>query len=161
VFPLLIRDVYHGDVADLGVLTMTFPVGAVVSSLWLIRRGRLRRKGRAVVLSQAGAALALGVISTGVPFPAAVAASLAWGVCGGLFLNSGRTIFQQTAPESHRARILSVYTLGFMGGGALGSPLAGFLAGWLGPLETCATNAAGMLICLLAASLFTRILHVR
>ena len=160
-FPLLVRDVYHGDVATLGLLTMTFPVGAVAASLWLIRRGRLLHKGRAIVLAQFGAALALIAISTGIPFPATFAFSLGWGVCGGVFLNAGRTVFQETALESHRARVLSVYTLGFMGGGALGSLLAGFLAAWLGPLGACATSAGAMLVCLVLASLRTRILRVR
>ena len=35
-----------------------------------------------------------------------------------------------------RARVLSIFTLSTMGAGVLGQPVSGFVAGWLGPLQT-------------------------
>src|SRR5215475_10858303 len=45
VFPILVRDYYGGDVAQLALLSMAFPVGTILGSLVLLWRGRLRRKG--------------------------------------------------------------------------------------------------------------------
>ncbi len=50
-------------------------------------------------------------------------------------MNAGRTVFQEQAPAEQRARVLSTYTLGFMGaGGLLGAPLSGLAADLVGPL---------------------------
>src|SRR5262245_12538600 len=49
VFPLLIRDYYGGDVAELGLLQMCLPVGTIIGSLALLALGGLRRKGRAQI----------------------------------------------------------------------------------------------------------------
>lgn len=161
VFPLLIRDYYHGDVAQLGLLTTMFPVGTVIASLVLLRRGKVRRKGMALVLAQAAAACCLIAISLGIPFEATLVAGLLWGICGGVFMNTGRTVFQENASPQNRARVLSVYSLGFMGAGSLGSPLAGYLAGALGPLGACAACGGAMLCFVASVLVFTRILSVR
>ena len=45
-------DYYQGDVGSLAVLMMSFPLGSVTASLLLLKRGRLRRKGLALGVSQ-------------------------------------------------------------------------------------------------------------
>ena len=97
------------------------------------------------------------MIGTGIPYEATVVAGVVWGVCGGVFINTGRMIFQETASPEHRARVLAIYSLGFMGSAAIGSPLAGFLAEVLGPLDACAFAALSMLAFVTAVTLFTPI----
>jgi MFS family permease len=160
VFPLLVRDYYHGDVGSLSVLMMSFPLGSVSASLLLLKRGRLRRKGLALGVSQALAACALLVVGLGVPYAVSVAAGVAWGLCGGVFINTSRTLFQEIAPATHRARVLSVYNLGLMGAGTLGALLAGFLAGALGPLGAFLTCGCGMLLFVGIALGFTDLRHI-
>ncbi len=160
VYPLLIRDYYHGTVDQLGMLTATFPVGTMLGSVVLLRRGYVRRRGRALALAQAIAALCLIVLSLGVPFEVALVAGFAWGLCGGVFLNTGRTVFQERAPAAHRARVLSVYPLCFFAAGSLGSPLSGVLAGWLGPLGAFAFCGAAMLVFVAAIVLWTDALRL-
>ena len=81
-----------------------------------------------------GALLAIG---GGLPFWGTLVAGVVWGSAGGMFNNSSRAVFQEEAPATHRARVLAVYSLGIFGGGAVGSPLAGVLAGQLGAELAC------------------------
>ena len=118
VFPLLVRDYYGGSADQLSLLFAMFPVGAVAASMLLLRIGRLPRRGLALALAQLVAACALLVIGIGLPFWGTLLGSTVWGLAGGIFNNSSRSVFQENAPESHRARVLAVYSLGLFGGGA-------------------------------------------
>ncbi|MCP4006393.1 MAG: MFS transporter [bacterium] len=157
VYPLLVRDFYQGDVGELGALIGVFPIGVVVGSVLLLRGLSFKRRGRAMAIAQALAACCLLITSLGVPYPLALLAGLGWGLSGSVFLNVGRTIFQERALGANRARVLSVYPLGFFVAGAVGSPAAGLLAGAVGPLGAFAFAGAGMLVFVSAVALTTRI----
>jgi MFS family permease len=146
VLPLLVRDVYGGDVRDVSLLMLMFPLGTIAGSFFLLARGGIRRKGRALATSLALAGLALVVSGLGLPFPALVATTLGWGLAGAVFMNTGRTLFQARAPEEQRARVLAVNQLGFMAAGPAGALLAGFATAELGPRATLAACGAGMLV---------------
>jgi len=158
VFPILVRDYYGGGVGQLALLNMAFPVGTILGSLALLWRGRMQRKGLAQLLALLFGAGCLGLIAVGLPLWGTLAAVCAWGVGAAIFTNAGRTVFQEQAPPSHRARVLSVYMLGFMGAaGLIGAPLSGVLVERVGPLATCAA-ASGMMIVVVACTfLFTEI----
>jgi MFS family permease len=157
VFPLLIRDFYGGDELLFGLVQAVFPIGTIIGSLALLLVGGIRRKGMAQLLSLLCGSLCLGVISLGLPFFATLVAIALWGVGASVFMNAGRTVFQERATESNRARVLSVYSLGFMGSaGLVGAPLAGALVELVGPLRTCLIDAAAMLVVVALATLFTK-----
>lgn len=155
VFPLLNREYYGGDVGDLSLIFMTFPAGSILGLILLWRRGRVRRRVRAIALAQAIAAVCLLIISAGIPFVATLAAGTVWGVCGAFFISMGRTVFQEMASEAHRARVLSVHVLAVLGGGTLGSPFTGFLAGQLGTLATFRFCGIAMLVFVALVCFFT------
>ena len=144
------------------LFSLTFPLGTVAGGLALYARGRVHRKGAAQLGALACGSLALGVISLGLPFQLALLAVFAWGICGSVFMAAGRTVFQEEAPEHERARVLAVYTMGFMGsGGLLGAPLAGLLAHAVGPLNALGVNAVAMLATVGLLAALTPILRVR
>src|SRR5262245_14667138 len=146
VFPLLIRDYYGGNVAQLGMLQMCFPIGTILGSLALLLRGGVRRKGRAQLASLVFGCGCLGSVGLGLPLWGTLGAVVLWGLGAAIFMNAGRTVFQEQAPPGQRGRVLSVYMLGFMGAsGLVGAPLSGFLVGWIGPLTTCFATSALML----------------
>ncbi len=160
-FPVMLRDTWQGTSAQLGLLQATFPFAAVLGTVVVFWRGAIRHKGRALLLAQAGGSACLLWISSGVSFRLALGISLLWGLCGAVFLNASRTLFQEAAPETHRARVLSVYNLGFMGAGAVGLPLAGLLTRALGPHGTFRLSALAMLAFLALVGLTTNIRNVR
>jgi MFS family permease len=146
VFPLVVRDVYGGDVDRLSLVLMLFPLGTIAGSGVILLRGGIRRKGRALLAALACGGLALIVAGQDLPFPGFLAVTLAWGLAGSVFMNCSRTLFQEAAPPERRARVLSVNQLGFMATGPLGSLLAGFVSGLVGPLPTLVLFGAGMLL---------------
>jgi predicted MFS family arabinose efflux permease len=150
IFPLLVRDVYGGDVRQLSLVMMLFPVGTILGSSVILLRGGIRRKGVSLLIALACGALALLIIGQGLPFPGFLALTLAWGVAGSVFMNSSRTLFQQAAPPESRARVLSVNQLGFMAAAPIGALIAGFASARLGPLD--ALVAAGSVMLVLVAS---------
>ncbi len=157
VFPLLVRDFYHGDIGQLGLVNMTFPLGTIVGSLTLLLRGGVRHKGRALLRALFGGGLCLTVTAIGLPFWGFLVAIFAWGLCGAVAFNTSRTLVQEAAPASHRARVLSVYQLGFMGTAPLGALESGFAADLFGPLVACALSGVAMLVVVLLARSFSRI----
>ena len=135
--PLLVRDVHHGGVTDLSLVLVVFPAGTVLGSLWLLARGGIRRKGRALLLGLLGGGLSLVLTGLPLPFPAFLGAIFVWGVCGGVFLNMSRTLFQENAPALLRGRVLSVYSVALLGVAPASNLGAGLLADALGPALGC------------------------
>ena len=155
VLPLLVRDHFGGDVAQLSLLGAAFPGGIILGSLVLLARGGLRRKGRAQLVSLFAGSAALAGIGLGPAFAGTLAAVFVWGVSMSVFMNAGRTLFQAAAPATHRGRVLSIYALGFMGSAPLGALLSGLLADAVGPLATCGICALAMTALATGASLFS------
>jgi hypothetical protein len=135
--PLIVRDVHHGGVTDLSLVLVVFPAGTVLGSLWLLVRGGIRRKGRALLLGLLGGGLSLAVMGLPLPFPAFLAMVFVWGLCGAVFLNMSRTLFQESAPAQLRGRVLSVYSVALLGVAPASNLGAGPLADALGPAAGC------------------------
>ncbi|HTO52715.1 MAG TPA: MFS transporter [Myxococcota bacterium] len=151
VFPILIRDFYHGDLGDLALLFGSFQVGIIVSSGILIARGGVERKGRAQLLALGGGGVCMCLVGLGLPFVAVLAVWFSFGLGAAVFMNASRTLFQERAPQAHRGRVLSVYTLATMGAsGIVGAPLSGVLVTRVGPLPTC--TLAGVAMCAVVAA---------
>jgi MFS family permease len=68
-----------------------------------------------------------------------------WGLAGAVFLNTSRTLFQERAPATERARVLAVNQLGFTAAGPVGALLSGFAAARFGPEHALAIFGLGML----------------
>lgn len=161
VFPLLIRDHYGGGVGGISLLQMCFPVGTILGSFAMLALGGVRRKGLAQLASLVGGAGCLGAVGLGLPLWGTLLAVVFWGVGAAVFMNAGRTVFQEQAPPAVRGKVLSVYMLGFMGAsGLIGAPVSGFLAGAIGPLATCFAASASMLLVVALALATTEIARV-
>jgi MFS family permease len=161
VFPLLVRDYYGGDVGQLGMLSMSFPIGTILGSLAIRRACEIRRKGVAQLLSLLWGALCLGSIGLGLPFWGALIAVCCFGMGAAVMMNTGRTVFQERATPANRARVLSTFSLGMMGAsGLLGAPLSGFLVAQIGPLWTCIAMASGMVVVVSVVSLVSDVASV-
>jgi MFS family permease len=156
LIPLLIRDYYGGGAAQIGLVNMCFMAGTLLMVWVLLRRRGIRRQGRAYMLANIwGAAFALAIISFGISFPVLMLVLGIWGAAAGIGMSMSRTILQQYAPESHRARVFSVYQLCFMAGGPVGSLMMGYLIGKFGPLKAAMVPPMGMVVVMTAVYLMT------
>ena len=129
-------------------MNTAFWVGTIAATLAQIKVGALRRPGRAVVVSMAGGVLILAAMAVPVPLWRFVALCCAWGMGAGVLLNQGRTIVQLETRESHRARALAIFQLGFAGGAPVGALALGYLVVVIGPRTAAVFPAAVMTIVL-------------
>jgi len=113
-------------------------VGSIVGSLAILWRGRIHRKGLAFLLSVVSVSACTLAIALHPPLWAFAVITFIWGIGHSIFFNTSRTMFQEAAPESHRARVLSIHPLAFMGMTPISTFGSGLLADWIGPLETFA-----------------------
>ena len=159
ILPLIVRDVYGGGSAQLSLVSLGFWGGTIGSTLVQIRLGALRRPGRAIVVALLLGAGVLAAMVWPSPFPAFVALCLVWGLGAGVVMTQARTLVQSAAPETHRARILSLFQLGLMGGAPVGALLIGYLAALTGPRGAAIYPATCMLLVLAGLLLRSRLWH--
>jgi MFS family permease len=148
ILPLIVRDVYGGSSSELALVNTAFWVGTIAATLAQIKAGALRRPGRAVVVSMAGGVLILAAMAVPGPLWGFVALCCVWGVGAGVVLNQGRTIVQLETRESHRARALAIFQLGFTGGAPVGALALGYLVVLVGPRASTVFPAGAMTIVL-------------
>ncbi len=148
ILPLLVRDVYAGGSLELSLVSFCFWGGTIAATLAQIRFGALRRPGRAIVIALTFGAVVLAAMSLPLPFAGLLGLCLAWGLGAGVVITQGRTLVQKAAPVSHRARILSLFQLGLMGGAPIGALLIGYLTAFTGPRTASVYPAACMLLIL-------------
>jgi len=143
--PLIVRDVYRGDVVELAAVNVCFWGGTLAAIAAVIRIGRVVRPGRAFAVALSAGAAVLLLIAQPIPFWLLLGLCVFWGIGAGVTMTMGRAIVQTEAPSSHRARVLSVYQLGFMGGAPVGALLSGQLVAFLGPRAAAIPPALAML----------------
>lgn len=146
VFPLMVRDVYLHGAAEIALVSAAFPLGTITGSIFVMRRGGLRKLFPAQWRALCVAAFVLISTSFGPPFWGLLVCIYAWGIAGAVFMIAGRTTFQQRASARNRGRVLAAYTMGIFGSaGLVGAPLSGALAGLLGPQNVPAVLGTSML----------------
>lgn len=157
LMPVFATDMLHGDAHTLGRLMAASGVGAILGALSLASRDSVRGLGRVLVLSMGLFSVGLVGLSyarhEGVAWLALVAAS------GGMMVLStaSNMVLQIIVDEEKRGRILSLYTMVFMGTAPLGSLVAGSVATQLTAPQMV---RIGGLCCLVAALVFARYLPV-
>ena len=157
LIPLLIRDVYHGGAQQIGLAYILNMVGTVAVTLLLLARGGVARPGRAVILGLGSGSLLFVPIAFGVPIGVFYLLIFLWGVGGGITMSMSRSIVQESAPPSHRARVMSVYSLGMMGGMPLGSLAMGYIIGTFGPLNAAWVPVIGMAVVVIGVAVKTNL----
>jgi MFS family permease len=162
VLPLLVRDVYRGAAAEIAIVNLAFWAGTIVAAFafaGLARRLSLR--GRLVVSAVSVGSVILVAMALQPPFWLLNLLCFAWGLGAGITMTQGRTILQIVAPPTHRARLMSLFQLGFGGGGPIGAFIAGTLASILGLKLAMILPALGMAVLIAAVLVFSRIWSMR
>lgn len=153
--PLLVRDLHQGTIREIALTSVANQLGTIVATVALLRMGGVHRKGRTLLVAlllNSGAVAMLGVEIT---FPALLAVIFFSGLLGGVGLIMGRTLVQEAAPETHRSRVMAVYTLSAMGGAPIGAIGMGLLAGAVGILPALIVAAVLMAATTLAVTAAT------
>jgi MFS family permease len=152
LLPIFAGDILHGDVRTFGFLAGASGVGALCGSLYLASRSTVVGLGRWIAGTSASFGLALVALS----YSTSIGLSMAiLGVAGFSIivqLASSNTILQTIVEEQKRGRVMSFYTVAFLGMAPLGSLIAGQLASSLG---TQLTVRLGGACCVVGSAIFT------
>lgn len=159
--PIIVRDVYNGDSTGISMGLMAFYAGIIAISMILTHSPPVKYIGRNLTVALAFGSFLIILASFEISFYIFIALIFAWGATTGFVFTLGRTIIQEFAPSSHRARALSVFQIGILGGLPLGSSIIGWLSKVIGPLEALYVPAGIMLVTLAIASLTTELLKVK
>jgi hypothetical protein len=159
--PLIVRHVYHGGAAQVALHWMLLPLGTIAGSLGMLMLGRALRRGPTFATALVGVCLCLLVIAARPPFWGYLAVIFLWGVFHAMFFNTSRALFQELAGGAHRARILSVHSLGLLGMAPVSNLASGLLAEVIGPTAGCLVAGAAMLAITGAALVVTPVRRLR
>ncbi len=132
LLPVFAQQVLHGDARTQGLLLSASAAGALVGALYLAARHTVRGLGK--VLAFAPALFGMGLIILGLSSWLWLSLAVMPIIGLGLLLQTGATniLLQTIVDEDKRGRVMSLYSMAWMGMDPLGSLLAGLLARGLG-----------------------------
>jgi len=136
LMPIFAAQVLHGGPHTLGYLMGASGVGALISALSLAVRKTVLGLGRMIPIAAVsfGAGLVLFGLSRVLWLSMLMMLLTGFGMMQGMAASN--TIIQTVVPEDRRGRVMSYYTMAFVGMAPFGSLLAGGLAHLLGAPHT-------------------------
>jgi MFS family permease len=146
LMPIFAAKVLHGGPHTLGFLMGAMGVGALISALSLAARKNVRGLIRMIPI--ATAVFGLGLVGFGLShtFWLSMAAVLIAGMGMMQGMAASNTIIQTLVSEEKRGRVMSYYTMAFMGMAPFGSLLAGSMASKIGAPWTVVFNGIVVVI---------------
>ena len=146
LMPIFAVKVLHGGPHTLGFLMGAMGVGALISALSLAARKSVRGLIRIIPVS--AAVFGVGLIGFGVSrfFWLSLAAVLVAGMGMMQGMAASNTVIQTIVSEDKRGRVMSYYTMAFMGMAPFGALLAGSMASRIGAPMTVILNGAAVIV---------------
>jgi MFS family permease len=130
LLPLMTRTVFGRGGGSYGALSVAMGVGALAGSLFMASRAR---PSRHLLI---GAAFAFGVVTVGMALAPGYYAGLALivpiGVTAVLFFSTVNALLQINAADAMRGRVMSLWSIVFLGATPIGGLITGFIASGLG-----------------------------
>jgi MFS family permease len=155
LMPIFADRILHGGARGLGILMGATGVGALFGALTLAVKTGVKGLGRWVVISCASLGVSLFLFSFSTSFWLSVVFLLPAGYSMMLQMACSNTLIQTMVPDQLRGRVMSVYSMMFMGMAPFGAFFGGALADRIGaPI----TIAIGGIACVLGAIWFERAL---
>jgi predicted MFS family arabinose efflux permease len=151
ILPVFAGKVLHGGAHTFGFLMSASGVGAFAAAVYMASRRSVLGLGRVIAIASAVFGVALILFSFSRNFWLSMFMLLFAGFASITQVASCNTILQTVADDDKRGRVMSFYTMAFMGTAPIGSLLAGALAGRIG---APATLAMGGSLCLLSSLAF-------
>jgi MFS family permease len=152
LMPIFAKQVLHGGPHTLGFLMAASGVGALAAALSLALRKSVVGLIRLIPLSSAAFGVGLILFGLSRVFWVSMALMLLTGFGMMQGMAASNTIIQTVVPEDRRGRVMSYYTMAFVGMTPFGSLLAGALAHRFGAPHAVMITGA---FCLVGAAWYT------
>jgi MFS family permease len=151
LMPAFAGHVLGAGSSGLGILMTASGVGALLGALMLASREGLAGLGRWIALASACFGVTLCVFSLSRSFWLSVAILVPVGLSMMIQMASSNTLVQALTPDRLRGRVMSIYSMVFMGMAPLGAICAGFIADRFGAPRAVAMGGA---LCVIASAIF-------
>jgi MFS family permease len=153
LMPVFAKNVLHGGPHTLGFLLGASGIGAAVGAIYLASRTSVLGLGKLIVI--ASSIFGIGLITFSISRILLLSLLLLVFTGFGMMVQmaSCNTVMQTIVEEDKRGRVMSLYTMAFMGMVPFGSLLAGSLASKIGAPETIIISG---IACILGSILFAR-----
>jgi len=151
LMPIFVKDILHGGPHTLGFLMAASGMGAVAGAIYLASRKSVLGLGRIIVTASIifGSGLITFSLSHVLFFSLLILVFTGFGMM--VQMASSNTILQTIVEEDKRGRVMSFYTMAFMGMAPFGSLLAGSVASKIGAPNTLIIGGAS---CIVGAFMF-------
>ncbi len=155
LMPVFARDILHGGPHTFGFLMAASGCGALASTVYLASRKNVLGLGRIIVIATTlfGAGIIAFAFSASLPLSLLFLCLTGFG--GMALIASSNTILQTIVEDDKRGRVMSLFTMAFIGMAPFGSLIAGALANTIGARNTL---LIGGVSCLIGGALFAVIL---
>lgn len=153
LMPVFAKEILHGGSHTFGFLMGASGVGALAGAIYLASRKSVLGLGRIIPLAAAIFGFGLIVFSLSRLFIFSLVLMVIVGLGMMLQMASSNTVLQTIVDDDKRGRVMSLYSMAFMGTAPFGSLLAGGLAHILG---VPATLTIGGVSCIIGAAVFAR-----
>ncbi|HPG39613.1 MAG TPA: MFS transporter [bacterium] len=132
LMPVFAKEILHGGPHTFGLLMGASGIGALLGALYLASRKSVLGLGGLIPLAAAVFGLGLAAFSFSRYFTLSLILMVMAGLGMMLQMASSNTILQTIVDDDKRGRVMSFYTMAFMGTAPFGSLLAGSLASLVG-----------------------------
>jgi MFS family permease len=151
LMPVFAKEILHGGSHTFGFLMGASGIGALIGTIYMASRKGVLGLEKIIPLSAAAFGFGLVAFSLSRLFLLSLTLMLASGLGMIMQMTSSNTILQTIVDDDKRGRVMSFYTMAFMGTAPFGSLLAGGLASSLGAPNTL---IIGGVSCVLGAVAF-------
>ena len=147
---MIVTQIFGGGQLEISIVNFAFWGGTIASTLAMMARRPVERRGRAMTAALLVGCAALLTVPLAPNFTVLCIIAGVWGLAAGVNMTMARTIVQVEAPPEARARVMAVYSLGFMGSAPIGATLTGIATEFVGPLISTFASALMMALMILA-----------
>jgi len=152
LMPVFARDIFHGGSKTLGLLMAASGLGALTGAIFLAGRKNVLGLSRVMAIAATIFGIAIVIFSRTSLLTIALPILLFMGFGMMVQMASSNIVLQTIVEEDKRGRVMSFYTMAFMGLSPFGSLLSGVLAIRIGAGNTLLWGGT---ICIIAAIIFT------
>jgi MFS family permease len=152
LMPIFADKILHGGARGLGILMGSTGIGALLAGLALAAKPDLKGLSRWIAFAAGGFGVSLALFSLSRHFWLSTALLVPVGFCMMLESSASNTLLQAMVPDELRGRVISIYSMMFMGMAPFGAFFGGALADRIGAPVTV---LIGGVACVGAALIFS------